>query len=428
MKKQMLRQEKGITLIALIITIIILVILAAVSINSVYNMKIVGKAIQGVQQYAQKTAEENKIMDNTTQLVGNTVKRLDAIQGKVPEELQKYVMGADGTGRRLGEIYGTVSGSVFGPQQFKDGTEEDIVDASTSVVYMNKLIECEYQDPVDNASKDVTYYIYAKYKDIGYKIKVRNYSLDHTNYTMTAGVEVVYVPKGMEGQIVHNFKVKTEDEEGIDWLIIYDNGNTVDMTPITLGESDDWKCTLGNGDPTADVAIPSDSLLEKSQYSRIHMLENLNAKCEALVTNLNVQRVRSIGTQFDRKDTTEKYSSAILEVLPTGDDVGKYNGVGLVGDMNCEQDVVRISYYSSGDTYQKYGYAKTGKNYFLASRFVSESVGHVYFGARVMGTNGAEAVNTLGYLWEVNTSFAIRGYQKHCVRPVARVEKTLLRM
>jgi len=72
--------ERGITLIALIITIIILVILAAVSIRAVYNMSIVGHAINGTQQYAERAKEENKMLGDTVNVIESTLGKLDNIQ------------------------------------------------------------------------------------------------------------------------------------------------------------------------------------------------------------------------------------------------------------------------------------------------------------------------------------------------------------
>lgn len=76
-----LKQERGITLIALIISVIIMVILATVAINSIYNMAIVNKAQDGVQQYAQKSVEENQMLDSTVGLIESTVENLQGIQG-----------------------------------------------------------------------------------------------------------------------------------------------------------------------------------------------------------------------------------------------------------------------------------------------------------------------------------------------------------
>ena len=79
-----MRRENGITLIALIITIIILVILAAVSINAVANMGIVGHAINGSQEYAQKAKEENEMLGDTTNLIDNALSKLNDIQDSTP--------------------------------------------------------------------------------------------------------------------------------------------------------------------------------------------------------------------------------------------------------------------------------------------------------------------------------------------------------
>ena len=79
--KNSLKQSKGITLIALIITIIILVILAAVSINAIYNMGIVGHAINGTQQYAQGAKDENAMLDETVTKLEDAVSKVKEIQG-----------------------------------------------------------------------------------------------------------------------------------------------------------------------------------------------------------------------------------------------------------------------------------------------------------------------------------------------------------
>ena len=76
------KNEKGITLIALIITIIILVILVAVSIRAVANMKIVGHAINGTQDYARQAKAENKILEETENTIDSTLARINEIQGE----------------------------------------------------------------------------------------------------------------------------------------------------------------------------------------------------------------------------------------------------------------------------------------------------------------------------------------------------------
>lgn len=89
-KSQNQRNDKGITLVALIITIIILVILAAVSISAVYNSKIVDYAVNGATGYAGEAIKENEIMSGTESLIDSTVKKIEYILGReekpTPEE------------------------------------------------------------------------------------------------------------------------------------------------------------------------------------------------------------------------------------------------------------------------------------------------------------------------------------------------------
>ena len=67
------KQERGITLVALIITIIILVILAAVAISAAYNSGIIGFATRGVANYAEAGVNENRVMNDTIAYVESVV-------------------------------------------------------------------------------------------------------------------------------------------------------------------------------------------------------------------------------------------------------------------------------------------------------------------------------------------------------------------
>lgn len=78
----MLRQEKGITLVALIITIIVLVILAAVSIAAVYQSNIVDYAVNGAKNYATEAGRENKILESTAAIMSSTVSAIESIMNK----------------------------------------------------------------------------------------------------------------------------------------------------------------------------------------------------------------------------------------------------------------------------------------------------------------------------------------------------------
>ena len=71
-----MKQERGITLIALIITIIILVILAAVSIRAVYNMGIVNHAVNGTEGYAKAAKMEEETMQDTENFIEEIAGRI----------------------------------------------------------------------------------------------------------------------------------------------------------------------------------------------------------------------------------------------------------------------------------------------------------------------------------------------------------------
>jgi len=75
----MLKTEKGITLVALIITIIVLVILAAVSIAAVYQSRIVNYAINGTYNYASEGIKENRVIEGTESLLDSAVQALSSI-------------------------------------------------------------------------------------------------------------------------------------------------------------------------------------------------------------------------------------------------------------------------------------------------------------------------------------------------------------
>ncbi len=88
--------QKGITLVALIITIIVLIILAAVTIISVNNMGLVPLAINGTQNYAVAQENEGKLVNDITDLVLSAVNNIE--NGEYFQE-KKTVNGKPGTSK-----------------------------------------------------------------------------------------------------------------------------------------------------------------------------------------------------------------------------------------------------------------------------------------------------------------------------------------
>jgi len=139
-----------------------------------------------------------------------------------------------------------------------------------------------------------------------------------------------------------------------------------------------WYLILGSLDPKAEEELPSGSLLDRAIWSYNNAVDTLNEYCEnEIVTNPTAQAVRSIGAGFEQADTSSKYSVTSLETHPLRQ--SNYNGVGKIGDMNAEQDVVRMSYFSSGSDYNTFGYANTYRWYWVASRYLQDYSDYVNF-------------------------------------------------
>lgn len=66
-----MRQQKGITLVALVITIIILLILAGISIASLSDSGLFGKAKQAKNEYINSQNEENAALNSYINAIDN---------------------------------------------------------------------------------------------------------------------------------------------------------------------------------------------------------------------------------------------------------------------------------------------------------------------------------------------------------------------
>lgn len=75
----MLKGQKGITLVALVITIIVLIILAGVSISLVLSdQSVFNKAVQARENYAAGAKEENGQLTNAWDYAEKTITNLEA--------------------------------------------------------------------------------------------------------------------------------------------------------------------------------------------------------------------------------------------------------------------------------------------------------------------------------------------------------------
>lgn len=76
----MFKDEKGITLVALLITIIVLVILAGVSIITLQETGIINTAVDSTQKYENAQLTENSIVNNFDYRLSKVMSNLSNIQ------------------------------------------------------------------------------------------------------------------------------------------------------------------------------------------------------------------------------------------------------------------------------------------------------------------------------------------------------------
>lgn len=395
--------SNGITLIALIITIIVMIILVGVTVNIALN--------GGLFDTAQKAAKDTQIEVDKETLISAALGALgengEVDFAKLDANLPEGFTGSNGTYRKNGNTYkvdkyGNVTykepstgdllllekyflgengegkdlQSIITDTGFKDD-ESTIPDASTSIIILA-------------TSSNQAYF---KYNNNAYK-------LDYDTTLKTKEVELIYEPQGREGEIVKYDSNNDGTEE--DWMILYDNGDNVEIISLsTMGN-----LILGEGDTEAQGSTN----LEKAIYSYNNAITRLNNYCASLITNENKISVRSVGSSPDNpsSENSTLYSSDNIKNWAP-----EYNGVGKSGDMNFEQDFIRISYYnvSSAETL-----------YYMASRQIEDlnSLGTVGFNICTIGVEGG--INANSFLWYVGSNGASSiSVTSKGVRPVVKL-------
>ena len=146
------KQDKGITLVALIVTIVVLLVLATVAISSIQNDGIISKAQDVANKFNQAQSNEQGILDEY-------LSYLEGDSG-VPEELEKYILGPNKTGRPVTEVLDTSTGKP------KDETST-IPNASTAITILG-------EDTNADSTKGILY--------IGYKGKKYEIVADLSTY------------------------------------------------------------------------------------------------------------------------------------------------------------------------------------------------------------------------------------------------------
>ncbi len=142
----MRKKEEGITLVALMITIIVLIILAAVTIKSVYNHAIVGKATEGTEEYAKEQEREKNEIDKVASI-------LDKITNPSTNPGEKTTLGEVYTDDMIGQkITYTANGQsewiVFGKDE-----AGNVLITTKEPVAANHEVKCTVEEWLDYEEK-----------------------------------------------------------------------------------------------------------------------------------------------------------------------------------------------------------------------------------------------------------------------------------
>ena len=426
--------QKGITLVALVITIIVLLILAMVSIKIVLDGGLITKAKDatdthtigaekeaiaiGYSEYqidlANNKPESLTVKDATTEknsegwkvtfsaTTGNvyTINNKGEITGPTKEEkteddiaMEKYALGDNLQGQVMGNLLSDKNNMIFKKLNGKDVTYLDMSSYTT-------------EETIDAA-------LYLKYNNKVYRIQ-SDMQGEGSNYEawITKSVTKLYdIPENAE-TIKYSYDGTKENEK--DWIVLYkdETARTAEiLSPEAIGNLE-----LGSKDTEAQGSND----WEKAVYSYNHAIERLNNYASSIVTNPNKISVRSVGSNPSNPNyrNTTKYTSETIEnwncSLGSGSNVGTTkvtaNGIAEKGDNNYETDLIMMKVL---------GVSVTKKFYWLASRYVSLDSSEVRFGVSNVSIGGSIMGSDLFY---ANSNGEADTSSNACaVRPVVKI-------
>ena len=188
--KTKIKQEKGITLIALVITIVVLLILAGVSINAIFSENgIINKAkdAQNKMDQAQNSDWDaiNSLNDTMSEVSGEK----EAEKRKLLDIVERYILGED----KKGILATTIVDISNAPTSFKFIGNEIIPDAETAIEFKtfeqdgnNIKILFEYKNNYYTATADTTTYMTktVEIKEYYYSKKIFEGSLTLTDSSL----------------------------------------------------------------------------------------------------------------------------------------------------------------------------------------------------------------------------------------------------
>ena len=156
-----MKRERGITLIALVVTIVVLLILAGVSINAVFGQDgIIQKAKDAQNKMDQATQSDLDGLNDLDKIISSLTDK--TTEDKVPDELERYFLGED----KKGTLATTIVDISNAPTSFKFIGNEIIPDAETSIEFKQFsqeentiILKVKYKNGYYIATADATTYM-----------------------------------------------------------------------------------------------------------------------------------------------------------------------------------------------------------------------------------------------------------------------------
>lgn len=439
--------EKGITLIALIITIVVLLILAVVTIGAINESKIIEHSKNSSSEYTvAQEKEQIQLALSKWQIQKNTPENTETFKSVIEAELgknvtvsgsnngplnitfnntgNKYRVTDDGKISEAAKLTGTdLEKYIFGDNL--NGRDIMEIMDENGEVFTNPEIELltsfiEFEDLLVGDVNLINLYI--RYKDEIYRFKALS---DENEGTIKTVAYYGVIPKEIKEERIG----KTVSYDGKKWTIMYDddtNGlqmicNSVYQSEYYIGRKNhliiDWDSLITTIDLDKDGKLNN---FEKAVYSSNNAINTLNEACANVVpSNENIIDVRSVGSNPTNKNAENAtfYTSEKLEKWPENNSTytsGIGNCVGKKPDLNYISDFERI------EVLQKYYEAAyySGGSYWLASRFVNEYSDEIKFGLR-NAQNGKVEENSI---FCVNKEEVYGTTGEYGIRPVVKLK------
>ena len=442
-----MKKQKGITLIALIITIIVMVILVAVTVNVALNGGIFENA-ENAKEQTQVAANKETLfsavvaamgtdgeidydaLDEEARALGFTkvgkgeytkdgyTYTVDEITGivtaskasvqpvQVPEELRAYILGTGGTGRTdITSLIKTIGGINFINDESQIPAE--YLDIKRNLGTLNILYYALVSSNSiysNSAENKISMDFYFEYENEMYKFRIEDTN-EMTNIGTTSGLVKLSYENETKAIGYENVNIGDTVSFGEKtWIIMYnDTQRGVQMISQDVLSS----VELGENDENATGATP----LEKAIWSYNNAIDTLNDACGRVgIVVGGDMTIRSVGTNpinsSDPKRNNNTLSTGYITTIPTGNP-GAYSGVAKEPDYEYETDFDRL--VAMGENVKS-------NEYWLASRLVHIDESTIRFNLR--SVRSGMSLPDEHAMFSVSTDEVYENGRSYGVRPV----------